>query len=216
LDNVICIDLGWTIEDESLSHIDRVNQINMVCKEFGLTIDAADFTRCQILAGSRGDSSTYKSAITSYGFSKSIESKIQSSVKWNTEHLRLFPGVKNTLRKLATENTLVLLANQSKPVTKRLINYQIHEYFQLLVCSCEVGYEKPDPRIFKIVTEKYKDSNYWMIGDRTDNDIKPANNLNWKTIRVRQGNHKEYVPQGHDERPDYTIDNFEEVLKILG
>ena len=47
----------------------------------------------------------------------------------------------------------------------------------------------PDPEIFKLALERAGCalSEAVMIGDRLDNDIRPARLRGWKTIRVAQG-----------------------------
>ena len=58
------------------------------------------------------------------------------------------------------------------------------------MCMIEVRAVKaPDPEIFKLALERAGCalSEAVMIGDRLDNDIRPARLRGWKTIRVAQG-----------------------------
>jgi FMN phosphatase YigB (HAD superfamily) len=41
-----------------------------------------------------------------------------------------------------------------------------------------------------------------MVGDRLDNDIRPAKQLGWQTIRALQGFAWVQVPRDADEEPD--------------
>lgn len=196
--------------------MDRANQVSRVCRKHGLTVEADDLINRQRIAGTKGESSTFRAAIESLSISETIVKEIQSTVKWSTKPLMLYPGVKDTLKRISRSSTLVIVANQSRPVTQRLMDYGIHEYFDMVVCSCEVGCDKPDPAIFLIVAEKYgqNDREYWMIGDRIDNDIKPVKALGWKTIRVKQGDHKDYAPRA-GENADFTTATFAEVTEII-
>ena len=62
-------------------------------------------------------------------------------------------------------------------------------YISNCLCSFELGLEKPDPAIFQLALERARcsPSQAVMIGDRLDNDIRPARLLGWKTIRIMQG-----------------------------
>ena len=64
----------------------------------------------------------------------------------------------------------------------------ISEYIRLTVSSAEAGISKPDPAIFRLALEQANCAaeDAVMIGDRLDNDIIPAKQLDMHTIWVRQ------------------------------
>ena len=72
---------------------------------------------------------------------------------------------------------------------KRLHNWGVLQYFDVVAASAEAGYEKPDLRICKLALEQAgcNPQNAIMVGDRLENDIAPARQLGMKTIWVRQG-----------------------------
>ena len=54
-----------------------------------------------------------------------------------------------------------------------------------------------------------------MIGDRTDNDIAPANELGMQTILIRQGYGGYHVVHTPEETPDATVDTLTELLELF-
>jgi putative hydrolase of the HAD superfamily len=54
-----------------------------------------------------------------------------------------------------------------------------------------------------------------MIGDRLDNDIRPARLLGWKTIWVTQGFARFQSPRDLWDEPDQTVANVKLLLPIF-
>lgn len=61
------------------------------------------------------------------------------------------------------------------------------EYIELCITSARVGYEKPNPAIFRIALEAAGHPHEaWMVGDRIEADIRGAENCGIKAILVRR------------------------------
>ena len=84
-------------------------------------------------------------------------------------------------------------------------------------CSFELGLEKPDPRIFQLALERPRcsPSQTVVIGDRLDNDIRPARLLGWKTIRIMQGFARFQSPRDSVDEADLTVANLSELVPIF-
>jgi len=54
-----------------------------------------------------------------------------------------------------------------------------------------------------------------MIGDRLDNDIRPARLLGWKTIRIMQGFARFQSPRDSADEADFTVANLSELVPIF-
>ena len=84
---------------------------------------------------------------------------------------------------------LGIIANQKLGTAERLENWGLLQYFDVIAASAEVGYAKPDKRIFEKVLEMAgctaRES--VMVGDRLDNDIIPAKALGMKTVWIKNG-----------------------------
>jgi putative hydrolase of the HAD superfamily len=89
-------------------------------------------------------------------------------------------GIKETLSALKklglklgiVSNTFV----SGESLEKHLDQVGILDFFTVRVYSYEFDFRKPDPRIFKIAAERIGEAaeNILFVGDRIDNDIKPA------------------------------------------
>jgi FMN phosphatase YigB (HAD superfamily) len=80
-------------------------------------------------------------------------------------------------------------------------------FISVSIASAEVGLEKPDPAIFDLALRQARcaASQAVMIGDRLDNDIRPARMLGLKTVRVLQGPGRFQVPRDSLDEPDLTV-----------
>jgi putative hydrolase of the HAD superfamily len=97
---------------------------------------------------------------------------------------------------------------------KTLEIFNIAKYFDTLTISGEVGWRKPNPRIFKKALQRLnvKASEAILIGDSPHYDIEGAKNIGMRTILVRKASTDEDEEFGN---PDVRISNLTELPKIL-
>jgi FMN phosphatase YigB (HAD superfamily) len=212
---IICFDLGWTLEDESEAQLDRAIQVSLVCKNHGVEVDPDEILELQVEAGRRGIASVHRAALDELDLPPAALADVQSRVRWNTARLTLYDGAADLLRYLARDHRLVLIANQSQPIDGRLAAYGIARHFHQVLYSCEVGVDKPDPAIFRLaMAPSAPGSEFWMVGDRIDNDIVPAKTLGWKTIRIRQGDYRLQDPKPA-EKADFEVGSLAGVAAVF-
>jgi 8-oxo-dGTP diphosphatase/putative hydrolase of the HAD superfamily len=120
-----------------------------------------------------------------------------------------FDGAIETLRLLSSHYKIGVIANQSPGSEERLTRWGLIPFISVCVASAEVGLEKPDPAIFDLALRHAgcTASEAVMIGDRLDNDIRPARLLGWKTMRVLQGPGRFQSPRDSWNEPDLTVAN---------
>lgn len=137
--------------------------------------------------------------------------------RWFGELEKLYPNVEKVLKRLSYKYKLGIIANQVAGTQKRIDNWGIGKYFDVVITSAEIGYSKPDLKIFNIALERADCKPYEavMIGDRIDNDIIPAKQLGMKTVWVRQGFAKLQSVRYKSEQPDYVVENISELEMIL-
>ena len=118
-----------------------------------------------------------------------------------------YEEAEEVLRTLSTSYGIGVIANQSVSSTERLKKWGLTPFISTCLCSFELGLEKPDPAIFKLALERAgcAASEAVFIGDRLDNDIRPARLLGWKTIRVLQGFARFQSPRDIWDEPDLTV-----------
>ena len=108
---------------------------------------------------------------------------------WEHQYEILYKDTETCLKDLSKKYKIGIIANQEFGTEKRLIEFGIRKYIDVIVASAEEGVAKPDKRIFEIALKKAgcKAENAVMIGDRIDNDIIPAKKMGMKTIWIKQG-----------------------------
>jgi HAD superfamily hydrolase (TIGR01509 family) len=202
----IFFDLGWTLVDETNAHLERLRNLRSAVPRLASVGDAEFLRMCEEQA-SRFAASPFLAAL------QSVDPEAFESARpgaWY-DHRRecLFAGVPETLRDLKASFRLGLIANQSAGTEGRLVNFGIRELFDVVVASTEAGLAKPDPRIFERAQSLAGclPHQATMVGDRLDNDIGPAKNCGWRTVRVLQGFSRRQVPRSPAEAPDVTLDS---------
>lgn len=137
---------------------------------------------------------------------------------WHLEDEKLYDDIESVLRSLCERGyNIGVIANQAAGTQKRLENWGLMKYIQLVIASAEEGVAKPDKRIFKIALERSMCSpdGAVMIGDRIDNDIIPAKKMGMAMIWVKQGFGKYWTITNESEKADFEVNNLTELLAFL-
>lgn len=196
-------DLGSTLVDET----------ECVKKRCGVIIENSNIDKDEFYAKvkecAKTDSNAVKAAAQYYG---------AEIPRWFGELEILYPNTVTILDELSKKYKVGIIANQVAGTQKRIDNWRIGKYFDVVVASAEVGYAKPDFEIFNIALEQAgcEPSESVMIGDRLDNDIVPAKKLGMKTVWVRQGFARMQQVKSETEKPDYIIENISDILGVFG
>lgn len=150
---------------------------------------------------------SYKCAIERFEVQKAF---------WRSELEVLYPQTENVLINLSMKYNLGVIANQNLCLSERLKQFGILKYFKLVISSADVGFSKPDEKIFTLALNQSDCSaqNAYMIGDRLDNDIIPAQTVGMKTVWIRQGFGKFGNPSKLLISPDYIVENLSELLSL--
>ncbi|MEW5923180.1 MAG: HAD family hydrolase [Candidatus Zixiibacteriota bacterium] len=132
------------------------------------------------------------------------------------EHYRIQPGIIDVLSKLHGKFKLGFAANQPKVVQDYLNEMGILKFFDSREVSDDIGYSKPDMRMFLKILENLdsKPEETAMIGDRQDNDIVPAKMIGMTAIRINVGPHRDQKIRVPREKPDYIINRMVDLLEI--
>ena len=152
------------------------------------------------------------------GDAKAAEYFGLAKTPWPSEEERRFPDAAQTLQALSDRGyRLGVVANQSPGAAARLDGWGLGRYFSVVAASAELGIAKPDKRIFLYALESAgcAPENAVMVGDRLDNDIRPAKELGMRTVRIRKGLAVYMSPRCDAENPDHTINELHELLEVL-
>lgn len=110
----------------------------------------------------------------------------------------------NILKNLGWNN--IIVSNHVPELRKILEHLGLGGMFKDIINSAEVGYEKPNPMIYRLALEKTKgNKDIWMIGDNIKADVIGAEKVGIKSILVRN----------KDIRAKYQFDTLYELNDFL-
>ena len=221
----ILFDIGGPIDSEILN--DKLLKLHFI-EEFSkhnITINDSDIENCLERLITNFDKNIYLSLCENFSnnndyIKKSVYKNILCRSK-ERDLIRNAPEISNdvigVLKHLSKYYKLGVVANQTLNALKLLKDSGINKYFDNFEVSDSIGLEKPDKRIFLHVMNILKVSadECIMIGDRIDNDIIPANDLNIFSIRIKTGRFSYQNPRNVSEKPKLEIDNLLELKNIL-
>jgi putative hydrolase of the HAD superfamily len=111
------------------------------------------------------------------------------------ETFRLYPDVLSTLNELTEKGwRMVVLSNWDYTLHRILKNLGVSNLFEHVFASLQEGPEKPDPRLFSIVSEQVgvAPEAILHVGDSWVDDLNGARNVGWQAIlldRTANGYH---------------------------
>ena len=125
----------------------------------------------------------------------------------------LYPNVFNTLKKLKSKFRIALCTNKKQFITEKiLMDFKIIDFFDCVLGSNSKIKLKPDTEMLEYCLSECNvaPEKAIMIGD-SSNDIIPAKTLGMKSIYVTYG----YGKIENSIKPDYVIDCFNEILRVI-
>ena len=199
----IFFDIGSTLVDEEEAYNHRIRDMIQ-----GTSITFEQFSEKRIQYAKEGYNGDQK-AIEYFGLVKT---------PWHSEDEVPFGDCEETLRALCDRGyQLGIIANQKLGAKDRLDAWELGRYLSVIASSAELGVSKPDKEVFlqALTMARCRPENAVMVGDRLDNDIRPAKELGMKTIRIRKGIAVYSNPSCGAEIPDYTVDSLSEIISVL-
>lgn len=199
----IFFDIGSTLVDEEEAYRHRVRDM---IRGTPVTVEQYYEKRIQFAKeGYNGD----QKAIEFFGLTKT---------PWHSEDETPFPDAAPTLEALKHRGfRLGVIANQEPGAKARLDAWGLGRFFSVIASSAELGVAKPNREIFLRALELAgcEPEHAVMVGDRLDNDIRPAKELEMMTIRVRKGLAVYMQPSCEAEIPDHTADCLADIPGLL-
>lgn len=137
--------------------------------------------------------------------------------KFYFESLAVFKGAIETLEKLqALQMRMALITNgDSKKQRTQLERLNLERFFEVILIDTELGFSKPDPRIFNLALEKLalRPAEVWMVGDSLVNDIDGAQKIGIYSIW------NDFKSKGLEKNstvvPDKIVNSISEILDFL-
>lgn len=129
--------------------------------------------------------------------------------------LQLYPGVKETIVQLHAQYALAIVSDaQTAYALPELNAVGLSAYFDPIIVSGDVGYRKPDVRLFESVLSRMKlaPTEVLFVGNDLYRDVHGPQKLGIKTVFFKQG---EMLQDKDQATPDYLIYSFPELLNAV-
>ena len=167
----------------------RLRQVSDALAQRGIEASPDDLRSALEAASARFDPNPFRSLLLAFTDDEDVIAHVRSSGRYPKDLESPYPQTESLLEHLAERYRLGVIANQPAGTAERLEGYGLLDYFEVCVSSGDVGMEKPDPAIFHLALEQADcvPTESVMIGDRLDNDIRPAKALGFRAVRILQG-----------------------------
>ncbi len=133
----------------------------------------------------------------------------------NDSRYRLFPDALTVLDELVKRGfRLAIITNgQESLQMEKLITLNLEKYFETIVIAENIGYRKPDKRIFTFLLERLEvaPENALMVGSSFFDDIAGAKKSGIKSVWMTNGKREQHP----DIKADFIISALHELIKLL-
>jgi len=139
---------------------------------------------------------------------------------WEVE-LQKLPYVDEVLQKLKRKCKLGIITNtvtsREEHVRIALRRVGLEQYFDIILTSVDVGFEKPDERIFLEALKRLnvQPEEAMMVGNRLSKDILGGNKVGMKTILFHWNDRYPEKIASSVEQPTRIIKSLKELLDIV-
>lgn len=207
----IFFDMGHTLLDEDGVHLSRLEAVTEELAEAGKTCPPIEEMLAEMIDfGTKGARSPFYEVSKKYGSKKKYDYCPALEVP--------FPETEECLRRFSTKYKLGIIANQRGGSAHRLQQHGLMKYFDIVYSSEEMGRSKPAPDLFLSALNAVgcAPEEACMVGDRVDNDIRPAKKLGMMTVRLRQGFFRNRAAESEFDIPDADISSIGDLPAVFG
>lgn len=123
------------------------------------------------------------------------------------DRYQLYPDTAEVLEELKERGFRhVMITNNYPDFAKTVVGLGLSKFFDKIINSGDVGFNKPRTEIFELAKQGYTDAEFWMIGDNPTADIIGGKQAGMKTV---------FVHKGHCQDADYCFDNLKSIVELL-
>lgn len=213
----VLFDIGDVLFDEDVPHTWLFNCCLLALREAGKQITWDEYNAARIRLATEGSNpeDAIKESVLLYAADPAEGNGIWKKARAEYQRMRdvrpygfLLDGIETVLKDLKKDFRLGVVANQHPQVVDALASYGVDAHFDTIVISEVVNLFKPDPAIFKmgLTNLGIEPGEAIFVGDRADNDVKPAKALGMKTVRFKRGDQYIYFnPTAPEMTADVTV-----------
>lgn len=182
-----------------------------------LTLDLWSRTETGMVSGRQASLDIWREALSACGCDIEEAALLAAGLYWDNRHgvIRLFEDSIPTLEALRGRFQLAVITNG--PLDMQIDKLEVHGcegHFELFVASGELGFTKPDPRIFAHTCDKLgvAPEEAWHIGDNPSADVAGARAAGLTAVWLNRNGVKLEATQ---PQPDHVIRSLAELPALL-
>ena len=210
-------DLGDTLVDNMRTWLSMLEELRLVLAEMGRRHSLDELMALFEQVSAEYPRNAFSEVQGRLGLNESQQEFAEARTHWRHDLEEIIPGACELLLAAAARYKLGVIANQAPGSEERCARMGIRSCFSVFVASAEFGAGKPSPTIFQAALDMAQcpPELAVMIGDRIDNDIRPAKMLGMKTIRLVRGCQRLQQPRDEWDAADFTVHSLEEMRALL-
>ena len=211
-------DLGYTLINEDAAAMGRLSQASDALKQRGINASTDELHDALEVAAARFDPNPFGNVLQAFTDDEDVIAFVRSSGRYPKELEAPYPQTQRLLARLEGRYKLGIIANQPPGTAERLASIRAVRLLRgVRLVLADIGISKPDAAIFHLALEQAEcaPGDAVMIGDRLDNDIRPAKALGFRTVRILQGPGRLQQPRNDAETPDVTVADLDELAALL-
>lgn len=219
--HAVLFDVGYTLLDESARLFAALNWLASQ-EEPQLRNRSAEQLRDHYHAACTAPQpaapSLFVQMMTSLGLTVEQARAVRQRMCWDGVPLTPYPDTLAALRQLRDAGLrLGVLANQPESAADDLQRNDVLPLMDDVWLSDAVGLMKPDPAFFQLALDAWQlpPNQIAYVGDRPDNDVRPARALGLYTVLLKAGPHADQPPRDESETPDFIAHSLTDVADHL-
>ena len=156
----------------------------------------------------------YQKTVLDLNYNGEAESLAKKMFKLfrQSKYYCVFPGVVETLERLKARGyRLGLISNYDSSLWQTLDDLKLKQYFDPILISVDVGYEKPHPRIFQKAIRQVElpPDRCAVVGDNLISDVQGAEAVGMKGILL------DWYRKHRDKETLTRVENFNQLLELF-
>ncbi|MBO5273973.1 MAG: HAD family hydrolase [Clostridia bacterium] len=206
-------DIGIEIDRETALEVNRITELS-VAEQILREINGAERMDDDAFMAYINDRIMAIPAVSEKLNSDALKDAFIAGMKRVKQKKTVKKNVHRILQMLKEKYRLGIISNYSAELSDYLKECGLYRYFDAVVISAEVGYEKPDPRIYKCFLEKMScdAADCLYVGDHPF-DVMGAKRAGMGMVWLN--NIYDNMPEFIKEKPDYTIRTIDKLTEIL-
>jgi len=210
-------DLGETLFEEAGALRARAGRVRRFLAGMGIGVSERQVLEAIADAATGFSSMPIHDAVVALSGRTLSVQEVRAAAPYDHSQETVRAGAVEVLAALRQRYRLGVIANQTAGAAERLRQRGLAGFFEVCVASAEAGCAKPAPEIFHLALNQAgcAPAAAAMIGDRLDNDVRPARLLGMTAIRLQVGYAAGQQPRDELDEPDLTVANLFELLRYL-